>query len=110
MCLKNMMGAIGGNRPSLHVNLAQNIADMNLILRPDLHGLDATRIMVSNGPFGARLADVEVRNLVFAGPDPVALDAVGTILFGLKPSEIDYIARAHLQGLGEMDLSKITML
>ena len=52
MCLKNMMGAIGGWRGRIHVGLHQNIADMNLLLRPDLHVLDATRILLSNGPSG----------------------------------------------------------
>jgi uncharacterized protein (DUF362 family) len=52
MCLKNMMGAIGGWRGRIHVGLHQNIADMNLLLRPDLHILDATRIMLKNGPSG----------------------------------------------------------
>jgi uncharacterized protein (DUF362 family) len=55
MCLKNMMGAIGGWRGRIHVGLHQNIADMNLLLRPDLHVLDATRIMVKNGPSGGSL-------------------------------------------------------
>ena len=34
MCLKNMMGAIGGWRGRIHVGLHQNIADMNLLLAP----------------------------------------------------------------------------
>jgi uncharacterized protein (DUF362 family) len=110
MCLKNMMGAIGGWRGRIHVGLHQNIADMNLILRPDLHVLDATRIMLRNGPSGGSLEDVAVKNLVFAGTDPVALDALGTELFGLKPADIGYIARAHQAGRGEMDLSKIKIL
>jgi len=107
MCLKNMMGAIGGWRGRIHVGLAQNIADMNLILRPDLHVLDATRIMVKNGPKGGRPEDVQVRNLVAAGADPVALDAFGTTLFGLKPADIGHIVKAHDAGRGEMDLNKI---
>ncbi len=107
MCLKNMMGAIGGWRGRIHVGLHQNIADMNLILRPDLHVLDATRIMVKNGPSGGRPEDVEVRNLVAAGVDPVALDAFGTTLFGLKPADLGYIIKAHEAGRGEMDLNKI---
>ncbi|HEX9883569.1 MAG TPA: DUF362 domain-containing protein [Desulfobaccales bacterium] len=110
MCLKNMMGAIGGWRGRIHVGLHQNIADMNLILRPDLHVLDATRIMLRNGPSGGRLEDVEVRNLVFAGTDPVALDAYGTTLFGLMPADIGHIVKAHQAGRGEMDLSKIQVL
>jgi uncharacterized protein (DUF362 family) len=107
MCLKNMMGAIGGWRGRIHVGLHQNIADMNLLLRPDLHILDATRIMLKNGPSGGKIEDVEVRNLVFAGTDPVALDANGTTLFGLKPTDIGYIVKSHEAGRGEMDLNKI---
>jgi uncharacterized protein (DUF362 family) len=110
MCLKNMMGAIGGWRGRIHVGLHQNIADMNLLLRPDLHILDATRIMLQNGPSGGRLEDVEVRNTVFAGTDPVALDALGTTLFGLKPADLGYIVKAHQAGRGEMDLNKIKVL
>jgi uncharacterized protein (DUF362 family) len=110
MCLKNMMGAIGGWRGRIHVGLHQNIADMNLLLRPDLHVLDATHILVRNGPSGGRLEDVQVKNLVFAGTDPVALDALGTGLFGMKPADIGYIVRAHQAGRGEMDLAKIKVL
>ncbi len=110
MCLKNMMGAIGGWRGRIHVGLNQNIADMNLLLRPDLHVLDATRILLRNGPTGGRLEDVEVRNLVFAGTDPVALDAYGTTLFGLKPADIGHITKAHESGRGEMDLNKIKVI
>jgi uncharacterized protein (DUF362 family) len=110
MCLKNMMGAIGGWRGRIHVGLHQNIADMNLLLRPDLHVLDATRIMVKNGPSGGSPADVEVKNLVFAGVDPVALDSLGTGLFGMKPADLGYIIKSHQAGRGEMDLSKIKVI
>jgi len=110
MCLKNMMGAIGGWRGRIHVGLHQNIADMNLLLRPDLHVLDATRIMLRNGPSGGSLEDVAVKNLVFAGTDPVALDALGTGLFGMKPADIGYITKANQAGRGEMDLTKIKIL
>ena len=110
MCLKNMMGAIGGWRGRIHVGLAQNIADMNLVLRPDLHVLDATRIMLRNGPKGGSLEDVAVKNLLFAGTDPVALDAYGAGLFGLKPEDLGYVVKSHQGGRGEMDLSKIKVL
>ena len=106
----NMMGAIGGWRGRCHVGLHQNIADMNLVLRPDLHVLDCTRILLRNGPSGGDVNDVAVKNLVFAGPDPVALDAQGTALFGLTPEDIGYISRAHALGLGEMDLSKVKIV
>ena len=110
MCLKNMMGAIGGWRGRIHVGLHQNIADMNLLLRPDLHVLDATRILLRNGPKGGKVEDVEVKNLLFAGTDPVALDAYGAGLFGLKPEDLGYIVKSHQAGRGEMDLSKIKVV
>jgi len=47
---------------------------------------------------------------VFAGTDPVALDALGTGLFGMKPADLGYITKAHQAGRGEMDLSKIKVL
>jgi uncharacterized protein (DUF362 family) len=110
MCLKNMMGAIGGARGRIHVGLHQCIADMNLVLRPDLHVLDATRILLRNGPKGGKLDDVAVKNLVFAGCDPVAIDSLGAGLFGLKPSDLGYIVRSHQAGRGEMDLGKIKVI
>jgi uncharacterized protein (DUF362 family) len=110
MCLKNMMGAIGGWRGRIHVGIHQNIADLNLLLRPDLHVLDATRILLRNGPKGGKLEDVAVKNLVFAGCDPVALDSLGAGLFGLKPSDLGYIERSHQAGRGEMDLAKIKVV
>jgi uncharacterized protein (DUF362 family) len=111
MAMKNMMGAIGGWRGRCHVGLHQNIADMNLVLRADLTILDATRIMVQGGPSGGRPEYVQVKNLVVAGVDPVAIDAYGTVnLFGMQPSDIGYIVKGHELGLGEMDLGKIKVL
>jgi uncharacterized protein (DUF362 family) len=109
MAMKNMMGAIGGWRGRIHVGLHQNIADMNLILRPDLHILDATRIMTQGGPSGGKAEYVQVKNLLFAGVDPVAIDAYGTTLFGMEPKDIGYITKAYELGLGEMDLNAIKM-
>jgi uncharacterized protein (DUF362 family) len=111
MAMKNMMGAIGGWRGRCHVGLHQNIADMNLILRADLTILDATRVMTQGGPSGGKPEYVQIKNLVIAGVDPVALDAYGTsTLFGMKPNDIGYIVKGYEHGLGEMDLAKIKVL
>lgn len=110
LALKNMMGAIGGWRGRIHIGLHQNIADMNLILRPDLHILDATRILTQNGPSGGKLEYVQVKNQVIAGTDPVALDAYGSTLFGLQPQDIGHIVKAHELGLGEMALNQVKLL
>ncbi len=104
--LKNVMGVIGGRRGRIHHNIAQNLADLNTVMRPALTVVDATRILLRNGPQGGRLEDVAQKNTVLASVDPVAADAYATTLFDRAPGEIDSTVRAHAMGLGEMDLDK----
>ncbi|MBU0960961.1 MAG: DUF362 domain-containing protein [Proteobacteria bacterium] len=105
--MKNTMGVIGGNRGKIHGNMGQNLADLNTVIRANLTIIDATRILLRNGPQGGSLKDVKVLDTVLASPDPVAADAYATTLFGLKPDEIDSTRAAAEMGLGEMDLNKM---
>ena len=52
MSLKNVMGLLGGNRGNIHHALDENIAELNLAFRFDLHVLDAVRILTSHVPRG----------------------------------------------------------
>ncbi len=106
MALKNMMGPVGGRRGLLHVSLHQRIADLNTVLRPHLHILDATRILTANGPQGGNLSDVRVLNRLGASTDPVALDAWGATLFAKEGASIEHVLLSYKQGLGEIDLDK----
>ncbi len=108
--MKNLMGLMGGNRGTFHSRIDQKLADLTSALRPHLNVLDATRILVRNGPSGGRLEDVRVLNTVAASADPVALDAFGTTLFGLEPSAIGSTVAGHEMGLGEMDLARVRVL
>lgn len=103
--LKNLMGC-NWDRQAWHQNeLDQCIADYATAIRPDLTILDANRILLTGGPKGpGKTKDV---GQVIAGVDPVAVDAYGTTLFGMKPDEIDHIRLAHGMGLGQMDLAKV---
>ncbi|PLX80688.1 MAG: cytoplasmic protein [Desulfuromonas sp.] len=105
--MKNVMGVIGGNRGVLHQRIDEALADINLVVQSDLTIVDATRILVANGPQGGRLKDVEVRNTLIASPDIVAADAMAATLFGLEPQEISSIAAGARRGLGVMDLQKV---
>lgn len=105
--LKNSMGVIGGRRGSLHFNLGQKLADLATVVRPTLTVIDATRMLLRNGPQGGAVDDVEVRDMVIASTDPVAADAYATTLFGLQPEDIDSTVAAHAMGLGEMNLAKM---
>jgi uncharacterized protein (DUF362 family) len=105
--LKNIMGVIGGNRGKIHGNMGQNLADLNTVIRADLTIIDATRILLRNGPQGGKISDVKVLDTILASPDPVAADAYATTLFGLSPEQIDSTRAAAKMGLGEMDLKKM---
>ncbi len=102
--LKNSMGVIGGNRGSLHFDLGQKLADLATVLHPTLTIVDATRILMRNGPKGGNLDDVKVLDTLVATTDPVAADAYATTLFGWEPDRVGSTVAAYEMGLGEMDL------
>ncbi len=104
--LKNVMGVIGGRRGKIHHDMAQNLADLNTVIRPTLTVVDATRMLLRSGPQGGSLDDVSVRNTVLASTDPVATDAYATTLFDVKPDMLPSTVAAYKMGLGEMDLGK----
>jgi len=104
MGLKNAMGVIGGWRGKIHYNLSAKIADLNLVIQPDLTLVDATRVITRNGPSGGSLDDVKKLDTMIAGLDPIAVDAYTTTLFGLKPEEVGSTVEGFKRGLGQIDL------
>lgn len=108
--LKNSMGVIGGNRGSLHHDLGQSLADLATVIRPKLTLIDATRILLDNGPQGGNLDDVRRMDTLIAAVDPVAADAYATTLFDLQPDAIASTVAAHRLGLGEMALERIKVV
>ncbi len=107
--LKNSMGVIGGNRGMMHFDLGRKLADLATVVQPKLTVIDATRILLDNGPQGGNLDDVKVMDTLLASTDPVAADAYATTLFGLPPGKIDSTVAAYRLGLGEMDLERMTI-
>jgi len=104
---KNLMGVMGGNRGEIHTHFEDKIVDFCSVIRPDLTIVDATNVLLRNGPRGGRLADVAKLDTVIAGADPVAVDAWGVRTFGYPPEDLDYLVEAHRRGMGELDLSKV---
>jgi uncharacterized protein (DUF362 family) len=105
MGMKNWYGILGGRRNQLHQNIDVGIADLATFLRPTLTILDAYRVLVANGPQGGNLDDVKLMKTVVAGTDPVAIDAYGATLLGLKAEQIPYIMIGHQRGLGNKNYS-----
>ncbi len=108
--LKNTMGILGGNRGKLHHYIDQKLADIATVFRPTLTVIDATRLLMRNGPQGGSIDDVKVTNTVLASIDPVAIDAYATTLFDMTPDSIETTVAAHRLGLGEIDLTKVTII
>ncbi|MBD3166746.1 DUF362 domain-containing protein [bacterium] len=101
--LKNQMGLIGKNRGLIHHSFPEKLADINRVLRPHLTLVDATRVLMRNGPSGGSLDDVQPMNTVLAGIDPVLVDAWAAKVFGLEPASLNWLKRANEAGLGTMD-------
>ena len=104
---KNMMGATSDRGRMHRLGLSESIAELNAALRPDLSVIDATRILVANGPSGRSLADVRVKDTVIAAADWVAADAYATRLFGKTPAFVPSIKAGADLGLGTMDLATL---
>jgi uncharacterized protein (DUF362 family) len=100
--LKNHMGLIGGSRGRLHQDIHPALVDLLAAFRPTLTVVDATRVMMRNGPTGGRLEDVVAANAVAAGTDPVACDAWAARQLGLDPAEVGHVVLADGRGLGRL--------
>jgi uncharacterized protein (DUF362 family) len=101
LALKNMMGVMGGNRGQIHFRLSECLVDLNRKLPTHLAVIDATRILLRNGPSGGNLSDVKAVGKVIASADVVAADVVAADrLFGLGPDDVPHIQAALKEGLG----------
>ncbi|CAJ35579.1 DUF362 domain-containing protein [Methanocella arvoryzae] len=102
LSMKNMMGGILP-KGIMHDDLAQKIVDLNRAFGPELTVID--------GILGCQrhelACDPIASNVIIAGEDFVATDAIGSFLMGLCPDDVPYLALAKKAGLGENDLDKI---
>ena len=104
--MKNWIGGVGGRRSALHQDIHQTIVDLAQFFKPHITLIDATRIMISNGPSGGSPSDVRIENRLILSQDPVAADAKGATLFAKKPEDVGFIRLGAKWGLGAMDLTQ----
>ena len=100
--MKNWYGSLGGRRNRLHQNIDVSVADLATFMRPTLVVVDATRVLVRNGPQGGNVDDTREMNTVIATVDQVAADAYGASLIGQKRENVPYLKMGHDRGLGTM--------
>ena len=105
LSIKNMMGA-ATPKGSMHLNLSRNIAELASIIKPSIAVIDG--IVACEGHETSE-NPVEM-NIVIAGRDPVAVDAVGAAVMGMAPSEVKHLRLTEEKGLGTCDLNQIEVV
>jgi len=100
--MKNWYGVLGGRRNRLHQNIDTSIADLATFMRPSLTVIDATRVLVRNGPQGGNIDDTREMHTVIASVDQVAADAYACTLIGQHRDNLAYLKMAHERGIGNM--------
>ena len=111
--LKNWNGIIPNVHPDAQqqgahrIDLGQKFADLYRVRQADLTIVDAIIGMEGQGPHAGTPIEM---NLIVAGADTVATDAVASYIMGFEPIEIPAVRCAAAEGLGEIDLEKIEVV
>jgi len=110
-----MKNAFGGlvhtHRHYTHTWIHETLVDL-LTIQQEIHPgifavMDGTT--AGNGP-GPRTMTPEVKNVILASADQVAIDAVAAKMMGFDPLSIDYIRLAHERGLGVGNVGQIELV
>ena len=107
--MKNLMGIVWDRGYWHSNNLNQCISDFASFRKPDLTVVDAYNVMKRNGPRGVSKDDVITMKSQIVSTDIVAADAAAAKLYGVNPSNIEYIKTASEMNLGEMNLDKLSI-
>jgi uncharacterized protein (DUF362 family) len=105
---RNMHSPEGDYTYDKHEYLAQCIADLNLVRKPDLCIVDATECALNNGPAGP--GETVKPGKILACKDRVAMDVYAASLIGFYPDDILTLKYASQHGLGEINPEKVTLL
>jgi uncharacterized protein (DUF362 family) len=110
-----MKNAFGGLIPKYrhhaHLKIHEVLVDL-LAIQKEIHkGIFAVMdgCVCGNGA-GPRTMEPFIGNIILAGGDQVAIDAVAAKIMGFDPMEVDYIKIAHDRGLGVGDIDQIEII
>lgn len=105
LSMKNFIGCLQNMGRMHQIDLHQAIAELNTVIKPSLVIMDATRILLDNGPGGpGPTADP---GQVIIGRDPVAVDSYACSLFSMSPTNLRYIVLGEQHGVGTTDFASL---
>lgn len=107
MSMKNWYGLLGGGRNIFHTNINDIITELASLVKPTFVILDATEVMVSNGPTGGSTSDLKKTNIMIASCDQVAADSFGATLLDMKPADLPYLLKAQELKIGTTDYQSL---
>src|SRR5438094_799827 len=110
--MKNAFGGLlNHHRHYTHSWIHETLVDL-LAIQKEIHpGLFAIMDGTTAGDgAGPRIMDPQIKNVILASADQVAIDAVAARLMGFDPMSIKYIAMASEQGLGCGDPRQIELV
>lgn len=105
--MKNLYGVLGGRRNRLHQNINESISDLTHCFRATLTVMDATRVLLRNGPQGGNVEDTRVVGEIIISEDPVAVDAYACTLIGQTAENLPYLRMAAERGFGAFDTDSL---
>ena len=110
LSLKNMKGVLSDKlKRQVHrlFGIFQGVVDLCTVVKPDLVVVDG--IIAMEG-FGPAFGDPVKMGLVIAGRDPVATDAVASVVMGFESQEDQIVDIAAKSGLGTANLNDIEIV
>jgi len=95
--IKNLMGAVLPDKQVMHRSLHGRLCDLATVLRPKLTVIDG----LIGSERHENAGNPVKTDVVIAGRDPVATDAVGAMVMGIDPTQVEHLCLCAERGLGE---------
>lgn len=106
LCMKNLMGCLVRPRSFMHLNFNRRVLDL-------LRAVGHSELNLIDGIVGHERGEIHGNpvgmELLVAGQDLVAADAVGAAVMGFEEGEVGHIALAGEMGLGQASLEEIEL-
>ncbi len=95
--IKNLMGVVLPDKEIMHRGLSGRLCDLATVLR--------ARLTVIDGLIGGERHETSGNpvktGVIVAGQDPVATDAIGSMVMGIDPTRVEHLRLCAEAGLGE---------